>query len=413
MVVDDVRLDDRGEGCELSARVSRTALATDGERIWFRFPNELRPPQPDASPYLPGLLLACMRLGEPLVIDGPVSPRLLSGAQEAKGIYRGWYPRVSGGYQRVSGGYLGVSDVPIKAEPHAPAPAKPAAGCFFTRGVDSWYSALNGMAGAAAAPAVPITNLIYSPTADFVVGRPTEAWKREVRATAAERTREACKAIGCDLVLVDSNMRELVEPTYPWGFTHGAMLASLGLALGLARVHIPGTVKGSNSVPHGSHPQVDPLWSTERTEIVHDRADVTRPEKVRFLADRPEALDRLKVCINQSAEANCGRCPKCVRTMVALRLAEPLDGSPSFDQPLRLRRVALLPSRYDLERASYREVRAAAERAGGHAALRVALRCAGALGRLPTPVIAIKRRLTRGARELWRRSRRTMAVRRR
>ena len=380
VIVDDLRLDARGESCELSARIGSTALAPDGERLWFRFPAEMRPAQLDASPFLPGVLLACMRLGEPLVIDGPVSPRLLGAAEKAKAMYGGWY----------SGR---VSDVPVEADAQVPAAPTPAAGTFFTRGVDSWYTALNGMAGAPAAPTIPITKLIYSPTSDYLVGRPTEALQRAERAGAAELTHEASDSLGGDFVLVDSNMRELVEPTYPWAYTHGAILGSLALALGLARVHIPATLQTGNAVPNGSHHDLDPLWSTERTEIVHDSGDVTRPEKIRFLADRPEALDRLKVCINQSAETNCGKCPKCLRTMVALQIAEPLQGRPSFDQRLRLHRVALMPTRLGLERASYHELRAAADRAGGHIALRAALRFAGAQGKLPLPLVRAKRRL--------------------
>lgn len=391
MIVEDVRGDDRDGTYELSARIRKTQLAPDGERVWFRFPAEFRPREADASPYLPGLLLACMFLQEPLVIDGPVSARLLGAAEPAKEVYRSWNPQ--------------LADVQVEAAPCKLSAAPRAAACFFTRGVDSWYSALNGVAGAPEAPTPPFTKLLYSPTADFFAGRPAEELQRELRAEAVALTREASERVGCELVVIDSNLRELVEPHRAWSYSHGGLLASMGLALGthLGRVHIASSLRVDNVVPLGTHPDLDPLWSTERTEIVHDRADVDRVEKLRFLAEHPVALDRLKVCINKSPHANCGECSKCVRTMIGLRLAQPLTGDPKFDAPLRLRRVVGLGTSYTLERAMHRELLYEVERAGGQRAISAAMRVAIVKG-WPR-----RTRYLRPARRLVRRARRARA----
>ena len=85
---------------------------------------------------------------------------------------------------------------------------------------------------------------------------------------------------------------------------------------------------------------LDPLWSTERTTIVHDAAGVSRADKLAFLAERPGALANLKVCFEADSEYNCGVCEKCMLTMVGLRAAgvrEDLDG---FAVPLDARRLA-------------------------------------------------------------------------
>lgn len=362
MIVDDLRLDDRDGSCELSARVSQSKLAPGGERLWYRFPVALRPRELDASPYVAGLLLACIWLDEPLIIDGPVSARLLDNAERVKEVYRGWYPK--------------LADIEVRAEVHELGPPAADAGCFFTRGVDSWYSVLNGIADAGSLDP-PITTLLYSPSADFFAGRPSEARAQELRAASSALVREAAEQVGCPLVTIDSNVRALVEPHRSWGYTHGALLASMGLALGshLARVHIASTLQLDNLVPLGSHPDLDPLWSTERTEIVHDGAEVDRTEKLRFLASHPVALKRLKVCINLSPHTNCGVCAKCVRTMVGLRLAGALDGGPEFNAPLTARSVARIVPRYNLEWAFHREMGQALEGSrerGLHAAYRYA-----------------------------------------
>jgi len=70
----------------------------------------------------------------------------------------------------------------------------------------------------------------------------------------------------------------------------------------------------------GVHPLTDPLLSSEAFRIVHDGAAFTRMEKVETIADWPEALQDLRVCWAGTArDRNCGRCSKCVRTILAFR----------------------------------------------------------------------------------------------
>ena len=94
----------------------------------------------------------------------------------------------------------------------------------------------------------------------------------------------------------------------------------------------------NNLIPWGSHPDLDPLWSTERTFLRVDGAEVTRTEKVTAIAASPIAPSRLKVCWRADIEANCGRCEKCVRTQCALAIAGALERAPVFLQPLTVRR---------------------------------------------------------------------------
>jgi hypothetical protein len=84
----------------------------------------------------------------------------------------------------------------------------------------------------------------------------------------------------------------------------------------------------------GSHPTLDQLWSTERTAIVHDGADARRVDKVRLLADHREALSNLKVCFAADTARNCGRCDKCLITMMELHIAGVLEECPAFERPL-------------------------------------------------------------------------------
>jgi hypothetical protein len=82
---------------------------------------------------------------------------------------------------------------------------------------------------------------------------------------------------------------------------------------------------------------------------------VHKTEKV---AGWPAALECLRVCWkNPDSAYNCGKCPKCLRTMVTLRLVGCLDEcAPLFDEPLSLKRVATMSHYDDNSRAFAKEI---------------------------------------------------------
>ena len=68
---------------------------------------------------------------ERLVIEGPVSAQLLRGVDQAMLIYRSLYPS------------LALIDVGAPSAELGPPGSR--TGCFFTRGIDSWYSVLSNL----------------------------------------------------------------------------------------------------------------------------------------------------------------------------------------------------------------------------------------------------------------------------
>jgi hypothetical protein len=94
-------------------------------------------------------------------------------------------------------------------------------------------------------------------------------------------------------------------------------------------------------IPLGSHPLLDPLWSTETTEFVHDGCEATRIEKAAVIASDDIALKHLRVCWeNRGGAYNCGRCEKCLRTMACLRTLGVLQRCSAFESPLNLKALA-------------------------------------------------------------------------
>lgn len=86
--------------------------------------------------------------------------------------------------------------------------------------------------------------------------------------------------------------------------------------------------------PWGSHPLLDPNFSSVDVRVQLDGLTRTRFEKVQLLADWEIALQHIRVCNQQKLYTrdllNCGRCEKCIRTMLALTAVGALEKTRAF-----------------------------------------------------------------------------------
>ncbi len=137
---------------------------------------------------------------------------------------------------------------------------------------------------------------------------------------AVERNGAFVGGFGKTLVPVETNYFSFgYRYNLSRNMTHGSLLGSVALLLGFERVFIPGSAAYDEITPLGSHPLSDPLWSNEAVEIVHDGAGVRRIEKLARIIGRQAAVDNLRVCASDM-NVNCGRCGKCLQTMIPLKL---------------------------------------------------------------------------------------------
>ena len=348
MLVDDLQQSFADGACEISARVrSRQA---EERRLWWRFPEEYAPEgQLDGSPFLAGVLVWAMRHGEDVTVDAPVSPRLLAGLEDILSLLRSFFPGE-------------MKPISVSAPAGQPPPPVELTGSYFARGVDSWYAVLRALDEDPQTP--PLSRVLFSPGFLSPHDNP-----ESVRFTT-ERVSAAAARVGLPVVSVDTNLK--------WQF-RGAQLVSTALALGFSRVLIPSGGMRGELRPRITHPEVDPRFSTERTQIVH-YGDASRLEKVAQLARSQDALDDLWVCTldNPLTDRNCGRCEKCVRTMLELAGVGKLEAFSAFDrsEPLERRLDQLEPVRpeilivwrrllqLDLERPVRRALRRLLRRSG-------------------------------------------------
>jgi hypothetical protein len=302
LIVDRIETRELDDAVERSARVR---FAEREARLAVAVPPELAGDPEDASPFVPVALLPAMVCGEDLHVDAPVSPRLVRGATRAAELYGAWAPP------------LREATIEAAEEREARGSGSEIA-CFFSRGVDSTYSA--------AVPRTypgPLSRLIFINGFELT-------HDRSVRAEEIRRARVTAERIGLPLTVASASFHDLT--TQVIGDSDDNTIAGLAM-VGLASAGALGTVvvpSGDSTVtlgPYGSSPVIDPLFSTEGVRIEHDSVALGRVRKGLWIAhERPDLLRQLKVCFNENRPDNCGRCAKCLLTMGTLiaagRLAE-------------------------------------------------------------------------------------------
>ena len=300
------------------------------QALRFEVPEELAAdlePSPEAFA-LAALPAAVWRGERRLWIDGSLCPRLASGLTQLMQTWSGWYPHCR----------------PVALEPargHAPPPSRrsPRAAVFLSGGVDSLAllrrSRAEHPAGHPDAPSDAIV-LFGNNGFEFEAGRPVPERLAAYQALLA-RLAPLAEREGLALVPVHFDARWLLPGYRAWtSLAFGPMIASVAHALWRRNTSaLLGSSSIRNDLPHGSRPDTDPLYSSGAVEIRVGDPDVARFEKVRRIADWEPALAIVQPCWLRSrrladGRLNCGRCEKCLRTMLALLALGRLSACSAF-----------------------------------------------------------------------------------
>jgi hypothetical protein len=294
-------------------------MRINGQDVQIKHKVSLRTVSDTADAFLAAGLFPAMKLDGNLTIEGTVSRKLLRATDTIQDIIKSWFP-----------GYTSIS-IETESSHGGESTDQKGVGAFFSGGIDSFYTLLKHRN--------EITTLI------FMHGFDIQLDKHEFRKRAFKSVREVAAAFNKDLVEVETNLPESLEKISSsfipaGGDAHGAVLASIALLLSpqLKKVYIPASTPYYVLDPWGSHVLLDPLWSTEDVEIVHDGCEATRIQKAALVAQSDVALKNLRVCLFKPSEGlNCEQCEKCLRTMAELRAVGALDRCSSFRSQLDLR----------------------------------------------------------------------------
>ena len=194
----------------------------------------------------------------------------------------------------------------------------------FTAGLDSFHSLLVGDPRP--------TSLV------FAVGYDVPLDDHARLADLLPRLHAVADGESLSLLVVETDLRR--HPLFAaasWERTHGGALAALGHLVGAGTLLISASATTGTDWPWGSHPNLDPCWSSSRTAVRHVGFGATsRFAKVAAVGHHPLVREHLRVCWERrTATGNCGRCGKCVVTMAALDAIGALEGSGAFPPDAR------------------------------------------------------------------------------
>lgn len=326
--MDQVAVQETKDGVELAGLVHGLPDCPRPFRVWFRF-SGLSAAHVEASgnPFVPALLGVAMWLRKPVEIDSPVSPQLLEGAARIMRIWHGWNRFMRP--VEIRAGVLSEQYTPGRG-----------AACLFTGGVDSFHTLTENLAtetGSARA-----THLL------FLGGQTDMALANNALYQArCAVISEIAQELQVGAVFGATNVRDILPGwTLEWGVRAGSNLVAPALCLAplFDRVFTSASFTYDAPFPWGCHPFTDPLWNTARIRFEHRGCELARDGKVvKSISGSAIALRHLKVCNDgETTGYNCGRCEKCLRTMITLRAVGALDRCQTLPHDIPLDAVARL-----------------------------------------------------------------------
>lgn len=273
--------------------------------------------------FLIACIMPAMRHGEARVfIDAEICPQLRNGLITAMSWMRHWY-----------GADRKLVQIEAKTKSYLPTPRPPErAGFFFSGGIDSLTTLR--------------TNRLDFPSehpGSFKDGLLIYGIERDEELEYFDHVVSLMSEIAQDadirLIPVYTNVRYLDQDGTFWGHEfQGAVLGAVAHAFSqrLTKVTIPSGFDINYLYPYGTHPLLDPNYSSSDLQIHHDSILLSRLDKTKIVADWDVALQNLRVCnkkdLIKTGALNCGQCEKCIRTMTGLLALGKLDKTHTFPE---------------------------------------------------------------------------------
>ena len=325
MRIEDLGTDEVGSRHRVAATVTWEDCDRAPQRVFFETEQEYAPYlgcNPHA--FLVAGILPAMRHGEKRVaMREAICPELRIGLETAMRLLCSWY---------------GAPRQPVTIESRAGIPVPPheaqrRAGVFLSGGLDSlavlWSNRQE----------YPLDHPNAFQVGILVHGFDMGAFQGGAPELAKfEQAMRALQPIAADahvlLLPVYTNVRHLADEVDFWMHEfHAAALSSVAHACS-SRLHAVG-ISSTSSVEHlhpwGSHPLLDPLYSSADLRIKHEGLHLSRLEKAKLVGEWEVGFQALRVCwTNPAEELNCGACEKCLRTMVELMAAGKLAQARAF-----------------------------------------------------------------------------------
>lgn len=340
MRIDQLKKSTVGNLAQISARVTWEDCNRPTQEIYLSVPSRFRDELScNPNTFLLNAFVPAMHHSEKrLQIEGKLCPQLRDGVETAVQILQHWY------------GEDGHPTVAIEAtqgfEPPVPRTPERTA-LFMSGGVDSLTNLyLNRQNFPLNHPASIQDGLFIAGFGrvgegnNAFTGPLRDAFKDSVNAIEQDAAflSELAEREKFALIPIHTNFPSILR-------VPGVFSKEMGSAFMAAIAHVfpdrYSKVKISSShkikalYPRGHHPLLDPNYSSAAMSIHHEGCRLDRFEKVGMIADWELGLSCLRVChhrpeYHKSGTLNCGRCDKCIRTMLQLIIHSRLDRCSTF-----------------------------------------------------------------------------------
>ena len=151
---------------------------------------------------------------------------------------------------------------------------------------------------------------------------------------AMEAILKITRDAGSQLIAVYTNLRHLCDNRELWlDSFFGAVLAAMAhtFSTRINLMFIASSYDIPNLHPCGSHPLLDPEYSSYGVRLRHRDHEMSRLEKIKIVSGWDVAFQNFRVCLaNVPDRLNCGKCEKCVRTMTELTALGVLHKTQAF-----------------------------------------------------------------------------------
>jgi hypothetical protein len=308
MIISDVAVRKNGRNSTLSAHIAFRGQPV--QKIYFKTSKTYEAfVAKDATPFLAAVLIPCMKTHENIYIDGCASEELLKKTSEIVTI--------------LSKKHKKLYRVKIRCRTINKDTGNALfTGCFFTAGIDSFYSYLRNKKQKKS-----VTHLILTH------GEIQTKEKKSLVAAIRKTVQEIAGEEKIKTITVETNIATMLGRILS---QKELMLAvALFLRRGFKKIIIP------DAKETGFFTGQETLWSTEKLQLVYDGRDSDTLEKVITVVGKSSlALKHLQVCPqNTSGNRNCSVCDRCLIVMIMLTCAGALKKSGTFDTAINVKNV--------------------------------------------------------------------------
>lgn len=334
MILKSITREVKNNKAVLSAEISYNQN-TETQTLFFSYPEEYFDYLPQsADPFFPALLIPAMEMKEDLEIVPPISAKIIQNQPIIQDVFATWHPEK---FSKIN--IIANNQTEIKAETQIIRNAT-----FFSLGVDSMYSMLKYLPWQNPAKEKALTSLIYMKGLELPLSVYIKGQDKEV----IDSVKKVAEHYKLEAIVGETNIRDIFPLDWEdYYFGPGLAATALSLSQGFRNVYIPSSHSYATLFPDPSSPLLDSLWSNENTFLFHDGSERERVQKITdMIVHDPFALKNLRVCVsNEGGNYNCGKCWKCIRTMITLEIIDKLHDCGSFPNQL--------PKNYSMQLRTY------------------------------------------------------------